>query len=171
MRQAIKSHSVSTAYIGLTDVAADGSFLWSNGTQMDYENWNQLPPINGQADFAYLGAWTDGPWYLAGQYTEKQFVCEFSCEDLPEVSGLQIAEQTIGIYPNPVREELQIVLDDTGFETYWLTDLSGKLFETQVFDTPQLSYALNLSQFTNGMYLLILKGEKMGRKSFKIIKK
>lgn len=171
LRQAIKSHSVSTAYIGLTDVAADGSFLWSNGTQMDYENWNQLPPINGQADFAYLGAWTDGPWYLAGQYTEKQFVCEFSCEDLPEVSGLQIAEQTIGIYPNPVREELQIVLDDNGFETYWLTDLSGKLFETQVFDTPQLSYALNLSQFTNGMYLLILKGEKMGRKSFKIIKK
>jgi hypothetical protein len=171
LTEVIKSHSVSTAYIGLTDIAGDGSFLWSNGAHIDYENWSQSPSMNDQADFVYLGAWTDGPWYLAGQYTEKQFVCEFSCEDLPEIAGLQASEQNIGVYPNPVRDELQIVLDNGGFEGYWLTDLSGKILNTQVFDAPQPSYALNLSQFTNGMYLLILEGEEIGRKSFKIVKK
>jgi hypothetical protein len=80
--EALMSASPSDRWIGLEDPESDGTFLWSDGTSVDYTNWDLTQPNNVGGDPAcaalsgasYGGAWSDENCEdsLAG------FVCGFS---------------------------------------------------------------------------------------------
>ena len=56
-----------SARIGLTDAAVEGTFVWEDGTPLDYVNWaSGQPNNNGNEDCATFGpSATQGMWYDA----------------------------------------------------------------------------------------------------------
>lgn len=57
----------STAWIGYSDAAAEGNWLWSNGEPTVYTNWDSDEPNNsGNEDFALMvvnvSGWVPGQW-------------------------------------------------------------------------------------------------------------
>lgn len=82
LRQAMNQNGVVTAFIGLSDYQSEGTFSWMNGEELDYTNWGGIGSSGtGNTDYIYMGSWTTGPWYLAGQWVAKPFICEIHCED------------------------------------------------------------------------------------------
>ena len=70
----------------------------------------------------------------------------------------QVGEQSIVVYPNPVREEVNVEL--TGFDesldgSITLIDQGGRL----IINQPQISTrnTINLSRYSKGIYFMIIK--------------
>lgn len=49
-------------WLGLNDAAVEGSYVWSDGTPYDYQNWNPGEPNNDRGDEDYVNMWTSGTW-------------------------------------------------------------------------------------------------------------
>ena len=50
-------------WLGLNDVAHEGTFVWSDGTPIDYVQWGGGEPNNaGNEDCVHLADWTGGQW-------------------------------------------------------------------------------------------------------------
>lgn len=80
LSQVLRENQIYIAFIGLSDDQQDGVFEWINGDPVNYTNWESEPTGgNGQADFAYLGAWTNNPWYTTNEWVYKPFVCQWTC--------------------------------------------------------------------------------------------
>ena len=56
-------------YIGYTDEAAEGSFLWTSGAPLTHSNWASGEPNNydGHEDYT---AWAGGQWNDVDGYTD-----------------------------------------------------------------------------------------------------
>ena len=60
----MKSIALGEYWIGLNDIAVEGTFVWSDGTVVDYSNWSPGEPNNsGNEDFVVIntgfGYWND----------------------------------------------------------------------------------------------------------------
>ncbi len=174
LHEALTLQSVSTAYIGLSDIVGDGSFLWSDGQTPAYTNWSHPPAMNQQTDYIYLGAWSDGPWYAGSEYTEKYYVCEFDCQELPDVQGLQVGADTRNgtqVFPNPVSDVVQLRQTAEGFHRLLLTDVSGRVLAQQQFTDRIYEHQLDMSQLQEGLYFLTIESEASGIETFKLVKR
>ncbi|MEM7035751.1 MAG: HYR domain-containing protein [Bacteroidota bacterium] len=76
-------------WIGLNDVANEGSFEWSNGDAVTYTNWKNGEPNNAGgaccpgtygADYAVLKR-NNKRWYDRGGCSQYEFVMEIPCAD------------------------------------------------------------------------------------------
>ena len=87
-------------WLGFTDEASEGNYVWVNGDPITYTNWNSGEPnnSNNQEHFARLlkhnGKWTDrDEWFTA------EIVLEIPCtttEPTPGEVGLRV-EQISGL--------------------------------------------------------------------------
>lgn len=73
-----------SAYIGLSDTVAEGTFVWSTGENVSYHNWRGTEPNDrdGSEDFAMMyddGTWNDANFiYEEGRPSEKNVQCYVS---------------------------------------------------------------------------------------------
>ena len=100
--QSIITHSF--AWIGFTDEAQEGNFVWANGEPVVYTNWKSGEPNNseGAGNFTRLlrssGEWTDLPSRYRAQYVVEiscpqtspnvEIITEIDCSSPKTISGL-----------------------------------------------------------------------------------
>jgi hypothetical protein len=68
----IISESGTACWIGLDDIATEGSWVWKDGTTLDYENWADGEPSGGNencAAFWHQPKWNDDNCENSNCYT------------------------------------------------------------------------------------------------------
>ena len=99
-------------WIGFTDAASEGTWVWVNGDPITYTFWNGGEPNNsGNEDYAHMN--TNGTWNDATPGTNHRFVCEFS-----ETFGVDIVWST-----SDTTQAISVVPGST--ETYFVTVSDG----------------------------------------------
>lgn len=82
-------------WIGLTDEAVEGTFVWSNGEPLVYTNWSGANPDNaGNQD--YVQMLSIGTWDDTAETPALPFVCEFDTLPPPAVYLKKGATQIAG---------------------------------------------------------------------------
>ncbi|XP_022093080.1 fibropellin-1-like [Acanthaster planci] len=85
-----------TYWVGYTDLASEGNFIWTDGTQNTYTNWAPDEPDNaGGEDCAYMdpgfygpgGNWNDVPCSKPYLIICKKRITPSSCDDKPCQNG------------------------------------------------------------------------------------
>nr|XP_006816224.1 PREDICTED: hemicentin-1-like [Saccoglossus kowalevskii] len=74
----IKSRIQDTTWIGFNDLYKEGLFLWSDGTEVDYSNWDKGEPNNGKLFGSaehVVEMLTNGEWNDVAD-TEKYYICK-----------------------------------------------------------------------------------------------
>ncbi|MFP4353998.1 MAG: C-type lectin domain-containing protein [Phycisphaerae bacterium] len=69
-------------YLGATDEAEEGTWVWINGAQWDYTDWMSGQPNNYGGDEHYLATYDDGYWVDvaaegSGFWMPIGFICEW----------------------------------------------------------------------------------------------
>ena len=86
---------------------------------------------------------------------------------LTAVNSLFDAHYTLSVFPNPVRDELNVKTDYKDFVQYVIYDLSGKTVQSGVFS----NNVIGLARMTPGSYLLQLQAkDPQFSKSIKLVK-
>lgn len=64
-------------WIGLSDVATEGTFAWEDGTPLDFDGWTGGEPndAGGIEDCAHLADWAGGLWNDIGCDNVQPYVC------------------------------------------------------------------------------------------------
>ena len=63
-------------WIGLNDLQAEGKFVWSDATKLDYTHWNGGEPNNaGEEDCANITAGAGGQWNDLGCGSPQPYIC------------------------------------------------------------------------------------------------
>ncbi len=87
-------HAAANDYwIGATDEAAEGEWLWITGEPMLYANWADGQPDNYNSDNGgenYLQVYRNGTWNDSGKDTTIGFIIQFEAEDM-EVKEEELA--------------------------------------------------------------------------------
>ncbi|MUP39290.1 PA14 domain-containing protein [Labilibaculum euxinus] len=78
---------VGDIWIGLTDAAAEGTFVWCNGEAVSYTNWNSGEPNNsGNEDYTQM--YSNGKWNDIPDTYWKRYVVEFEGALVTQTGGL-----------------------------------------------------------------------------------
>ena len=93
----IKTQGYDSAYFGLSDATAEGTWTWVNGESVNYTNWHSGEPSNGNKadkpeDYGmFYWKFTDGTWN-DGDFTDygtdnggHAFICEWDTADTSQV--------------------------------------------------------------------------------------
>ncbi len=74
-------------FIGLTDAATEGTFVWSTGETVAYTNWNSGEPNNsGNEDYVHV--YNSGLWNDIGTGTSNNYVIKIACITPTRTAGL-----------------------------------------------------------------------------------
>lgn len=78
---------ISSAFIGLQDIAAEGHLAWVNGQTFNYANWlRPLEEIND--DNRNVARWLNiGKWDMEYELITRPFIVEIPCVDIRQLSG------------------------------------------------------------------------------------
>ncbi|MCB9569952.1 MAG: CotH kinase family protein [Myxococcales bacterium] len=64
-------------WIGLSDIQQEGTFVWSDGTPLDFTAWNEGEPNNsGNEDCVNLPKWSGGLWNDLKCSTVRPYICK-----------------------------------------------------------------------------------------------
>jgi hypothetical protein len=87
IRNAATAAGISSYWIGFTDEAVEGTFVWTTGEAASYANWNAGEPNNaGNED--YTQVYPNGLWNDAGSGVSIPFILERTCITPVLISGL-----------------------------------------------------------------------------------
>jgi len=75
----------------------------------------------------------------------------------------------IGMYPNPVSNNLTVFMPISKFNEYTIFDISGRVYKQSVIKKNTEKLNIDLSNLSKGIYLISLKGNQL-TKTFKFIK-
>ncbi|MEP1489458.1 MAG: carbohydrate-binding protein [Algibacter sp.] len=75
----------------------------------------------------------------------------------------------ISIYPNPVSNNVTVLMPNSKFNEYTIFDISGRINRKGVITSNMQELNLDLSNFSKGIYLISLKGNQL-TKTFKLVK-
>ncbi|MBT3222131.1 MAG: C-type lectin domain-containing protein [Proteobacteria bacterium] len=59
-------------WIGLNDQASDGDFIWSDGSNVDFNAWAEEQPLSSEGDCVVTTPWG---WVVESCDDEYAFVC------------------------------------------------------------------------------------------------
>jgi hypothetical protein len=123
----IPSVTFLTAWIGLSDAAMEGDYVWIDGTPYTYSNWSGGEP-NNAGDEDYVHMYSDGTWNDLAPSSNYIYIIEFdeSAPVLPSVLDVCGAPITPG---EPVIGGTFDGCEGTKIYTYTYTDCAG--LETQ----------------------------------------
>ena len=84
----LAEHILATAWIGYTDEASEGTFVWVNGEATTYTNWSSGEPNNqgvngGHADYTVMKP-NDGKWRDRNGHDHYEFIMEIPCPTPPD---------------------------------------------------------------------------------------
>ena len=80
------------AWIGLTDEAVEGTFVWVTGEPVTYTNWFPGNPNNtGDEDYVFMNFYGSNQWVDHGTYYFYPFIIELEC------SSTLVPTQTTGL--------------------------------------------------------------------------
>ena len=81
------SSQVGEIWIGLTDAATEGTFVWENGEPVTYVNWRVDEPNNsGNEDYTEM--YDDGEWNDLADNSWERYVVEFESTLVTQTGGL-----------------------------------------------------------------------------------
>uniref|UniRef100_Q3ART7 C-type lectin n=1 Tax=Chlorobium chlorochromatii (strain CaD3) TaxID=340177 RepID=Q3ART7_CHLCH len=65
----------TSSWIGMNDAALDGTWVWDDGTTVEYQNWGSGHPYTWSNDYNYGYLATDGKWYSSyNGYTYRALI-------------------------------------------------------------------------------------------------
>ena len=141
---------------GLTD-------LWAVRLDADgVMKWQKAIGSSG-ADFGYgVDVTSDGGYIFSGRKTDKTWLVKLRAE----LGTAEITKNTVSIFPNPVRDILNIK-SDKEIESVSVFDISGQKI---ISDAKANKQQLNVSRLTSGTYLLNIKYQTGETETIKILK-
>ena len=78
LKDAAFSLWVTDWWIGLNDLEEEGTFVWSDGSEVGYENWNDNEPNDsGGEDCTHFSSWGGGGWNDLPCDRQHAYLCEF----------------------------------------------------------------------------------------------
>jgi hypothetical protein len=148
---------LSTEDISFSSSATTNNKWYLNGDLIEGESGQMLrPKVNGTY-----------------QVTVTENGCESQLSDpyVLIITGLGDSDKNslIGVYPNPVKDELKVTLPETatGNSEISIFDLTGKKWYNQLAFA---SHSINVSWLTSGAYLIQIKNGRLGLINKKFIK-
>ncbi|KAA5825212.1 carbohydrate-binding protein [Algibacter amylolyticus] len=75
----------------------------------------------------------------------------------------------IQLYPNPVSNNLTVLMPISKFSQYTIFDISGRVNKQGIITNDMQKLNIDLSHFSKGLYLITLKGNQI-TKTFKLVK-
>ena len=169
----LKKASVGTAFIGLSDSDLDGQFNWTDGSTPNFEAWATGHPFTqAKPGGVYLGAWSDGPWYLTHYLTEKNYVCQQTC-NLPADKEIRIGTirtEDLRVFPNPARDKLFLTTGRVAFDQLILLQANGAQLRSERYPAGTYEASIDLHGIAPGLYLLKIRTEDGNWVNRKVIK-
>jgi Secretion system C-terminal sorting domain len=113
---------------------------------------------------------TIGEVVLESFYNSSYIVTQgFHQPILNTVLGINTEAYEIELYPNPVKQQLQVVFNNPTHDIkYHLVDIQGNIFSKGVLHEKETT--LNLMDYQPGVYFLVLSNTEYQLKTYKIIK-
>ena len=82
-------------YIGLSDEASEGNFIWTDGSAPSYTNYQSDASNTDGNDYIVVNPW-DGSWAYYSQFVAKKYVLEVPCESTSGGGGAPSVTQIGG---------------------------------------------------------------------------
>ena len=79
--------SISSAWIGLTDVNAEGQYEWCNGEPVSYTNWFPGQPNNFNNSQDYVEMLSTGEWNDQYNHYSLEYILEIPCTTITQTAG------------------------------------------------------------------------------------
>ncbi len=77
----------SSAWIGLTDEASEGTWNWVNGDPVTYTNWYPGQPNNYNGNQDYGELLNTGQWNDQYGHEKREFIMEMPCTRIKQIAG------------------------------------------------------------------------------------
>ena len=147
--------SVSPAYT----VTFAGLEINIDPQTVEYGNYATQPETPERAGYDFVGWFTDNntflnEWDFATDIVTQDTTLYAKWEAKTGIVNIEIAD--IGIYPNPVKELLQIEKVEFKINRIEIVDLSGKV----IYQFKSLRNQINVSKLPQGIYFLKLETDK-----------
>ena len=79
--------TLQSAWIGLSDAANEGDFVWDNGDPLDYTNWYINQPNNYNNNQDYVEMLNSGLWNDQYNHYALEFIMEVPCTYIQQTGG------------------------------------------------------------------------------------
>ncbi len=158
----IENNISEISLIGLSDAMSEGTFTWTSGGNVGYNNL--IGPNTVNNNYGVINFW-DGSWELVGGNIQKSFVMELECEEIIAARNKadQLKTSLQNTYPNPVTDQLNIELlvNEDHVTTIEIFDAFGQLVLVHNEDVIEgINFLkLDVEHFMNGVYFVKVNGE------------
>ncbi len=79
--------TIQRAWIGLSDVTTEGTFVWQDGSSPTYDNWYLGQPNNKNNYQDYVSMLNNGQWNDEYNDLAMEYIMEISCSQVTQIAG------------------------------------------------------------------------------------